>query len=108
MFAFGVCAEPSFSIDSVQQRYPWDGTVDIHYTVEELELFEEANLDFYTKIDGGAARVATNVIVDANGSFVQQWIPPSDTQTTDCTMFGVLTHMTPRVYAFEKDAALHP
>ena len=94
-FAFslisGAFADPSFSIDSVQQRYPWDGTVDIHYTVEGLGVWERAKLDIYAKKDGGAAFKATNATVAANGSYVQQWNPGTNTQTTNCTMFGVMT-----------------
>ena len=94
-FAFllisGAFADPSFSIDSVQQRYPWDGTVDIHYTVEGIGGGVGANLEFYAKKDGGAAFKATNATVAANGSYVQQWNPGTTTQTTNCTMFGVLT-----------------
>ena len=47
-------AAPTVKIDKIQQRYPWNGKVDIDYTLSGLETADEVDNDYY------AARTVQN------------------------------------------------
>jgi len=79
-------ATPNMTIDSVLQRYPWENTVDIRYTVGGVGSGDRYNIAFSASIDGAAAAPAGSTNVTANGTYVYQWTPTAGTLTTNCVV----------------------
>ena len=133
LFALGAAAgvlqalAVSVTVQKVQQRYPWNGKVDIDYTVAYDE--GEASLDvtrdrlaFYA-IDRAAAEPVTNLVANlaiaptptAAGLYRQTWNANADgvtNVTADLEVFARVTHHVPKYMVVDlsagKDAASYP
>lgn len=81
------CSAPQITIDRVQQRYPWNGCVDIDYTVSGIETTHDAN-DYFVSFSvstGGVTTVCSNFLTyagcdlpSANGSHRVTWDTAAD------------------------------
>ena len=58
MIALGAAAAPSVTIVSAQQRYPWNGLVDVTYTLSGIEEGQNYELRFEVTPPGGTVRVS--------------------------------------------------
>ena len=78
---------PQIVIDRVQQRYPWNGYVDIDYTVSGIEATHDAN-DYFVSFSvttGGVTTACSNFLTyagcdlpSANGSHRVTWDTAAD------------------------------
>jgi formylglycine-generating enzyme required for sulfatase activity len=85
--AMVACSAPQIVIDRVQQRYPWNGYVDIDYTVSGIEATDDAN-DYFVSFSvttGGVTAVCSNFLTyagcdlpSANGSHRVTWNTVAD------------------------------
>ena len=89
----------SITIDSVQQRWPWNNKVDITYTVsggQDVAAGVFAKIVFTATIAGqtytidGVHDIGANA---SNGTHTVTWTPPADirAKATDCTMTATLS-----------------
>ena len=89
----------SITIDSVQQRWPWNNKVDITYTVsggQDVAAGVFAKIVFTATIAGqtytidGVHDIGVNA---SNGTHTVTWTPPADirAKATDCTMTATLS-----------------
>ena len=58
MVALGAAAAPTVTIVSAQQRYPWNGLVDVTYTLSGVEEGQDYELRFEVTPPGGTVRVS--------------------------------------------------
>ena len=80
-------AAPQIVVDRVQQRYPWNGLVDIDYTVSGIEATHDANDYFvsFAVVTGATTVVCSNFLTyagcdlpSANGSHRVTWDTAAD------------------------------
>ena len=89
----------SITIDSVQQRWPWNNKVDITYTVsggQDVSAGVYAKIVFTATVNGTEYTIDGTSDVGASASDGQHtvtWTPPSGlkVKTTDCTMVATLS-----------------
>ena len=83
--ALTTAANPTISISSAKQQFPWSGTVDIAYTVTGVTNKAYAAV-FVAKYNNSIVGAVTNVIdgtgksATATQSYATQWVPTSTDQ----------------------------
>ena len=89
-------ADPSVTVDSVVQRWPWNNKVDITYTVGEGQ---DVAAGVYARLEFTAHIGVTNITIDgvhdiganaSNGTHTVTYTLPSGLKATGCTMTAKL------------------
>lgn len=104
--AFAANAVPTVSLKSVRQRYPWNNTVDIVYTVTGYDASTEADHYFVTfdaSIPGYADVVECTAgkMIDGNGDFTVNW-----DATLDGAVYTDAAKLTMKVYNVENQISV--
>ena len=85
-------AATTISIDSVQQRWPWNNKVDITYTVvdgQDVSAAKYRKIVFTVNVDGTIYTIdgVTNFCASAaSGTHTVTWTAPDGVRSTNCTM----------------------
>lgn len=95
LFAFGACASPTITIDSVRQRWPWNNKVDITYSVSEGQDVANglyAKVEFTVTVGGNATVIDGNTLgaSASDGTHTVTWNAPAGLRATDATMSAKL------------------
>lgn len=95
LFAFGLEATPTVTINAVRQRYPWNNTVDIQYTVANVADGDAGNfvILFNATINGTTANVASAVVGDAGTSTIT-FVPETGTVDDSAKMVAVVADVS--------------
>ena len=85
VLATGAFANPSITLNRVQQRYPWNGLVDIDYTVAGVDQPTNYYVKFTVETNGVADAIIASVFLDdstlvnaSNGTYRVTWHTTND------------------------------
>ena len=94
--AFGAWADPSVTINSVRQNYPWNNTVEINYTIANTPSGADWYISFSAVAGGSTYKLSPSDLglTDdpiSNGTYTAKWTAPDGISEDSATVTVTLT-----------------